>query len=59
MERPQNLSQKLLGKSGKKMNPKDMRRISSVQVNKNTKRKKKNIANIITIPFRLLMLPKF
>jgi H+-transporting ATPase len=33
MERPQNLSQKLLGKSGKKMNPKDMRRISSVQVN--------------------------
>lgn len=32
MERPQNLSQKLLGKSGKKMDPKEMRRFSSVQV---------------------------
>ncbi|KAI8876031.1 hypothetical protein K501DRAFT_289110, partial [Backusella circina FSU 941] len=31
MERPQNFTQKLLGKSGKKMDPKDMRRISSVQ----------------------------
>jgi H+-transporting ATPase len=32
MERPQNFSQKLLGKSGKKMDPKEMRRFSSVQV---------------------------
>jgi H+-transporting ATPase len=31
MERPQNFSQKLLGNSGKKVDAKEMRRISSVQ----------------------------
>jgi H+-transporting ATPase len=31
MERPQNFAHKLLGKSGKRMDPKEMRRLSSVQ----------------------------
>jgi H+-transporting ATPase len=32
MERPQNFAQKLMGNSGNKMDPKEMRRFSSVQV---------------------------
>jgi H+-transporting ATPase len=31
MERPQNFASKLMGKSGKRMDPKEMRRLSSVQ----------------------------
>jgi H+-transporting ATPase len=31
LERPQNFAQKLMGKSGSKMDPKEMRRFSSVQ----------------------------
>ncbi|CEP09717.1 hypothetical protein [Parasitella parasitica] len=33
MERPQNFASKLLGKSGKSLDPKEMRRLSSVQTN--------------------------
>lgn len=33
LERPQNFAQKILGKAGKTMNPTEMRRFSSVQVN--------------------------
>lgn len=34
LERPQNFAQKILGKTGKTMNPTEMRRFSSVQVRK-------------------------